>query len=189
MRREESTVCRRTAAFQFVLHSAAKRQWARAAAPLLKGLRRHADLCDDVRQVATLLLVKWLAADSLRYEDRGADCFAGWYFSLCRNACRSALRTCDERRAFRSVESLAEFEEPAVLPPSHADLSWDELVAAIADIEDSRLQAVMIDMAAGRKGRQTAEHCHLSPAMVSKLRQKGLAQLRRRFEAEARHCR
>jgi DNA-directed RNA polymerase specialized sigma24 family protein len=189
MRKEDSTVCRRSAAFEFVLRSAAKRQWARAAAPLLKGLRRRADLRDDVCQVATLLLVKWLAADSLRYEDRGADRFAGWYWSLCRNACRSALRTCDGQRAFRSVESLTEFEQPAAPPPSEADLSWDDLLAAIADIEDSRLQAVMIDMAAGRKGRQTAQNCHISPAMVSKLRQKGLAQLRRRFEAETRHCR
>jgi DNA-directed RNA polymerase specialized sigma24 family protein len=185
MRQHVSENARRRSAFQMVLHSAAQRQLARAGAIFMKRLARRPDLRDDVVQVATLILVGWLTADSLCYEDRGAECFGGWYWTVCRNAIRRALQKCADRRGHQSVESLAETEQPLAKRPTFVDLWWDDVLAAIANIHDRNLQAVMIDMAAGRRERQTAQDYQLSLSTVSKLRHRGVALLRRTLRHES----
>jgi len=184
MRRHASAKDRCERAFAVVVHPASRQRLLAACPRVLKRFAAHASLADDLLNQATLVLVAWLAADALKYEDHGADCFGGWYWRLCRRACRRAWRVCRPLWS-REVLSFTEHEYAEFAAPREPPDAGLWLTQAIDAIPDARLRGVLLDWSRGMSLDESAAQHGVSSRTVRRLRSSGRQLLRRACAAAA----
>ena len=182
LRRNASAEQRRQLAWQVVLHEGSTVRLKAARRSVLKRLARARQLWTDVLHQAMLILGDWLSAESLSFEDQGIDCFASWYWTLCKRACRDALKQCGPMPELWLLgpDRLAS----VAVEPERQD-PYDRLSQAIDAMPRGRMKAAVLDWRAGLRERQSAKRLGISVRTVRRLRKRGLLFLRRKLSREA----
>jgi hypothetical protein len=184
MRQAASADVRHDLAFQITLCPASMNRLQAACSTVVKCLSDRANLRSDILQEATLFIVEWLSAESLDYEDRGLDFFGSWYWTLCLRACRRALKKCRPLEG-TLIKSLYARDVLSRTPPSAIELLWNDVLQAIAQIQNPLLKSVMADMAQGINQARSGKLHGVSQSRVSQLRQEGIVLLRRSLHGDA----
>lgn len=175
----------RALACQTVMHPASLRRLETARASVFKKSLAALDLWNDVLHEAMLVLIDWLSADALQFEDRGVGRFAGWYWTLCRRACRLAAEKC-RAEPFRPLSRV----DPgclavALAPPPLREHPFDTLARAIQELPEGRMKDVVYDWFGGLDIGQSAARRGLCTRTVRRLRQRAVLHLLRQLSSSA----
>lgn len=164
-------------------HPASQQRLQTASRVVMKRWAVHRDWQADLMQEASVAAALQLTERCPTFEPQGAERFGGWLFRMWYSVCRDVWRKLYVEAARRPL--LAGLMYDAIEPPVEVDrpeLSWNDVVQAIGELEERQLRDVMSDWANGCSGQTSAALRGVAASTVSRKRRYGMRILRLKLQ-------